>query len=186
MELSLSAAAPRFHFHATLSNINHGTRTVVLDRPYLDKFVDEGHLRWDSLGEFCALVASFEHVGEVFNNDNARLLAETLDQAVGQHLEYSRNPSRRVKELDTRGSHFYLALYWAEALANQTKDSALKAKFTPIYQQLSENQDKIVEELNNESQGKAIDIGGYYLPHEELAAQAMRPSSTLNRVIDSL
>ena len=153
---------------------------------HVQQFVDEGHLRWDSLGEFCALVASFEHVGEVFNNDNARLLAETLDQAVGQHLEYSRNPSRRVKELDTRGSHFYLALYWAEALANQTKDSALKAKFTPIYQQLSENQDKIVEELNNESQGKAIDIGGYYLPHEELAAQAMRPSSTLNRVIDSL
>lgn len=153
---------------------------------HVQQFVDEGHLRWDSLGEFCALVASFEHVGEVFNNDNARLLAETLDQAVGQHLEYSRNPSRRVKELDTRGSHFYLALYWAEALANQTKDSALKAKFTPIYQQLSENQDKIIEELNNESQGKAIDIGGYYLPHEELAAQAMRPSSTLNRVIDSL
>ena len=153
---------------------------------HVQQFVDEGHLRWDSLGEFCALVASFEHVGEVFNNDNARLLAETLDQAVGQHLEYSRNPSRRVKELDTRGSHFYLALYWAEALANQTKDSALKAKFTPIYQQLSENQDKIIEELNNESQGKAIDIGGYYLPHEGLAAQAMRPSSTLNKVIDSV
>ena len=111
---------------------------------------------------------------------------EILNQAIEKFLNNNKSPSRKVCELDNRGSHFYLALYWAEALANQTKDSALKAKFTPIYQQLSENQDKIVEELNNESQGKAIDIGGYYLPHEELAAQAMRPSSTLNRVIDSL
>ena len=122
----------------------------------------------------------------MFNNDNARLLAETLDQAVGQHLEYSRNPSRRVKEIDTRGSHFYLALYWAEALASQTKDPSLKAKFAPIYQQLSDNHDRIIEELNDEAQGKPIDIGGYYLPHETLAGQAMRPSATLNRIIDSL
>ena len=153
---------------------------------HVQQFVEEGHLRWDSLGEFCALVASFEHFGEVFDNAHARLLADTLDQAIGQHLEFSRNPSRRVKELDTRGSHFYLALYWAEALANQTTDPDIKARFTPIFQQLSENQDKIVEELNDVAQGKAIDIGGYYLPHETLSAQAMRPSSTLNRVIDSL
>ena len=153
---------------------------------HVQQFVEEGHLRWDSIGEFCALVASFEHFGEVFDNAHARLLADTLDQAIGQHLEFSRNPSRRVKELDTRGSHFYLALYWAEALANQTTDPDIKARFTPIFQQLSENQDKIVEELNDVAQGKAIDIGGYYLPHETLSAQAMRPSSTLNRVIASL
>ena len=152
---------------------------------HVQQFLEEGHLRWDSLGEFCALVASFEHLGEVFNNDNARLLADTLDQAIGQHLEYSRSPSRRVKELDTRGSHFYLGLYWAEALANQTTNASLKTKFTDVYHQLSENEATIVEELNG-AQGQTINIGGYYHPNDTLASQAMRPSPTLNSIIDAM
>ena len=152
---------------------------------HVQQFLQEGHLRWDSLGEFCALAASFEHFGEVFKNDRAKLLAETLDQAIGQHLEERRAPSRRVNELDTRGSHFYLALYWAEALANQTQDSELQAHFTEAAQALAANQDKIVQELND-AQGQPVDIGGYYLPNDEMAAKAMRPSATLNAIVDSI
>ena len=152
---------------------------------HVQQFLEEGHLRWDSLGEFCALVASFEHLGQVFNNDKAKLLAETLDQAIGQHLEHNRAPSRRVKELDTRGSHFYLALYWAEALAKQTQDPELQARFTAVAQQMSANEDKIVQELND-AQGKPVDIGGYYLPNDEMTAKAMRPSATLNAIVDGI
>ena len=152
---------------------------------HVQQFLQEGHLRWDSLGEFCALAASFEHFGEVFKNDSAKLLAETLDQAIGQHLEQRRAPSRRVNELDTRGSHFYLALYWAEALANQTQDPELQARFTEVAQELAANQDKIVQELND-AQGRPVDIGGYYLPNDEMAAKAMRPSATLNAIVDSI
>ena len=152
---------------------------------HVQQFLEEGHLRWDSLGEFCALVASFEHLGEAFKNDKAKLLAGTLDQAIGQHLEHDRSPSRRVNELDTRGSHFYLALYWAEALAKQTQDSELQARFTPIAQQLAANEDKIVQELND-AQGKPVDIGGYYLPNDAMAAKAMRPSATLNAIVDAI
>ena len=152
---------------------------------HVEQFLDEGHLRWDSLGEFCAIVASFAHLGEVFKNDKAKLLAETLDQAIGQHLEHSRAPSRRVNELDTRGSHFYLALYWAEALAKQTQDSELQARFTPVAQQMAANENEIVQELND-AQGHPVDIGGYYHPNEELTAKAMRPSPTLNAIIDAL
>ncbi len=152
---------------------------------HVQQFLEEGHLRWDSLGEFCALVASFEHVGQVFKNDRANLLAETLDQAIGQHLEHNRAPSRRVNELDTRGSHFYLALYWAEALAKQTKDPELQARFAPVAQQMAANEEKIVQELND-AQGSPVDIGGYYHPNSEMAAQAMRPSATLNAIVDSL
>jgi len=152
---------------------------------HVEQFLQEGHLRWDSLGEFCALVASFEHLGEKFDNDKAKLLAETLDQAIGQHLEHNRAPSRRVKELDTRGSHFYLALYWAEALAKQTQDAELQARFTPVAQQLAANEDKIVQELND-AQGQPVDIGGYYLPDAELTTKAMRPSATLNAIVDAL
>ena len=152
---------------------------------HVQQFLQEGHLRWDSLGEFCALAASFEHFGEVFKNDRAKLLAETLDQAIGQHLEQRRAPSRRVNELDTRGSHFYLALYWAEALANQTQDPELQARFTEVAQQLAANQDKIVQELND-AQGPPVDIGGYYLPNDEMTAKAMRPSATLNAIVDSI
>ena len=152
---------------------------------HVQQLLEEGHLRWDSLGEFCAIVASFEHLGEVFKNDKAKLLAETLDQAIGQHLEHNRAPSRRVKELDTRGSHFYLALYWAEALAKQTQDAELQARFTKVAQQLADNEDKIVQELID-AQGQPVDIGGYYLPNDDLAAKAMRPSSALNAIIDAI
>jgi isocitrate dehydrogenase len=152
---------------------------------HVQQFLEEGHLRWDSLGEFCALVASFEHFGEVFKNDKAKLLAETLDQAIGQHLENRREPSRRVNELDTRGSHFYLALYWAEALAKQTQDPELQARFTPVAQQLAANEDRIVQELID-AQGQPVEIGGYYHPNAEMAAKAMRPSATLNAIVDAI
>ena len=142
-------------------------------------------MRWDSLGEFCALVASFEHYGEVFNSDKAKLLADTLDQAIGEHLEHQRAPSRRVNELDTRGSHFYLALYWAEALARQDEDPELKARFTGVARQMSDNEEKIVQELND-AQGQPVDIGGYYRPDSEMAARAMRPSATLNAILDAM
>ncbi len=152
---------------------------------HVQQFLEEGHLRWDSLGEFCALVASFEHFGNVFKNDKAQVLADTLDQAIGQHLEHRKAPSRRVNELDTRGSHYYLALYWAQALAEQTRDPELQARFIPVAQQLSDNEDKINEELLA-AQGAAVDIGGYYSPDEAMSATAMRPSATLNAIINAL
>ena len=152
---------------------------------HVQQYLEEGHLRWDSLGEFCALVASFEHFGEMHKNEKAKLLAETLDQAIGQHLENRREPSRRVNELDTRGSHFYLALYWAEALAKQTQDPDLQARFTEVAQQLSANKDSIVQELND-AQGQPVDIGGYYHPNVELVANTMRPSATLNAIVDAI
>ena len=152
---------------------------------HVQQFLQEGHLRWDSLGEFCALVASFEHLAQVSKNDRIQFLADTLDEAIGQHLEHNRAPSRRVKELDTRGSHFYLALYWAEALAKQTKDAELQARFTPVAQEMAANEEKIVQELND-AQGQPVDIGGYYHPSEEMTAKAMRPSATLNAIIDAL
>ena len=152
---------------------------------HVQQFLQEGHLRWDSLGEFCALVASFEHLGQVFDNDKAKLLAATLDQAIGQHLEHNRAPSRRVNELDTRGSHFYLALYWAEALAKQTQDPELQARFAGVAKQLGDNEGKIVQELND-AQGHPVDIGGYYLPNDDMTAKCMRPSATLNAIVDAL
>ena len=152
---------------------------------HVQQFLEEGHLRWDSLGEFCALVASFEHCGEALKNDRAKLLAETLDQAIGEHLEYQRAPSRRVNELDTRGSHFYLALYWAQMLAKQTQDPELQARFTEPARQLAANQDKIVKELID-AQGQPVDIGGYYHPNDQMAANAMRPSATLNAIVDAI
>ena len=152
---------------------------------HVQQFLQEGHLRWDSLGEFCALVASFEHCAQVFDNDKAQLLADTLDQAIGDHMEQRRAPSRRVNELDTRGSHFYLALYWAEALAKQTRDTELAARFTEVARQMAANEEKIVQELND-AQGQPVDIGGYYHPNDEMAAKAMRPSATLNAIVDSI
>ena len=152
---------------------------------HVEQFLEEGHLRWDSMGEFCAIVASFEHSGEMFKNAKAKLLAETLDQAIGKHLENRREPSRRVNELDTRGSHYYLALYWAEAMAKQTKYPDLQARFANVAQQLAANEDKIIKELNG-AQGKPVDIGGYYRPNDELAAKAMRPSATLNAIVDAI
>ena len=152
---------------------------------HVQQFVEEGHLRWDSLGEFCALVASFEHYAAVHKNDRAQILADTLDIAIGEHMEHRRQPSRRVNELDTRGSHFYLALYWAEALANQTNDSELQSVFTKVAQDITANEQKIVQELI-EAQGESVDIGGYYLPNDELASKVMRPSTTLNSIIDQI
>ena len=152
---------------------------------HVQQFLEEGHLRWDSLGEFCALVASFEHFGEVFKNDRSKILAETLDQAIGEHLEHQRAPSRRVNELDTRGSHFYLALYWAQMLAQQTQDPELQARFSEVARQMADNEDKIVQELID-AQGQPVDIGGYYHPNDAMAAKAMRPSATMNAIVDAI
>ncbi len=152
---------------------------------HVQQFLEEGHLRWDSLGEFCALVASFEHCAQAFKNDKAQLLAHTLDQAIGEHLEHRRAPSRRVNELDTRGSHFYLALYWAEALARQTQDTEIQARFAKVARQLEDNEEKILQELT-EAQGQPVDIGGYYIPDDETAARAMRPSATLNAIVNAI
>lgn len=152
---------------------------------HVQQFLAEGYLRWDSLGEFTALCASLEHMANLYNDDKARVLSETLDKAVEKFLDNKKSPARKVGEIDNRGSHFYLALYWAEALANQTKDPELKAKFEKVYKQLSENEEKINKELIG-AQGKPQDIGGYYRPDDAKASQAMRPSPTLNAIIDSI
>jgi isocitrate dehydrogenase len=150
---------------------------------HVTQFVDEGHLRWDSLGEFLATAASFEHLADATDNPSAHILADTLDIATSKLLDEGKSPSRKVNELDNRGSHFYLAMYWAQAIANQDKDAELKAKFTVLAEQLSSNEDKIVAELND-AQGKEVDIEGYYYPSEDKAIAAMRPSSTFNAIID--
>jgi isocitrate dehydrogenase len=152
---------------------------------HVEQFLQEGHLRWDSLGEFCALVPSFEHIFSTFNNEKARIFAQTLDRAIGRFLENEKSPSRKVHELDTRGSHFYLALYWAQTLAEQDMDSALQERFTEVARKLGENEDKIIAELNN-AQGQPADIGGYYRPEPVKAARAMRPSATFNALVDTL
>ena len=151
---------------------------------HVQQFLKEGHLRWDSLGEFCALVPSFEHVYSTFKNEKAKIFAETLDRAIGKFLENGRSPSRRVHELDTRGSHFYLALYWAESLASQDGDAGLKVRFTKIAAALAADETKIIEELNG-AQGRPMDIGGYYRPDREKTTRAMRPSATLNAIVDT-
>ncbi|ELM6619191.1 NADP-dependent isocitrate dehydrogenase [Vibrio fluvialis] len=143
----------------------------------------ENHLRWDSLGEFLALAASLEHLSVVTGNAKAQVLADALDKATGKFLDTNKSPSRKVGELDNRGSHFYLAMYWAEALAEQTADADLAAEFAPIAKQLKDNEEKIVAELNG-AQGVAGDLGGYYLPEFEKAAPLMRPSATLNHIVD--
>lgn len=152
---------------------------------HVQQFLKEGHLRWDSLGEYCALVPSLELAAEKTGNETATLLAETLDNAVGKYLENSRYPSRKVNEIDNRGSSFYLAMYWAEAMAEQNKNLEMKDRFTRIAKELKENEEKINQELLS-AQGKAVDIGGYYFSDFELTEKAMRPSETLNRIIDSL
>ena len=152
---------------------------------HVQQFEQENHLRWDSLGEFLALAVSLEHLANTFDNGRAQTLADALDTATGQYLENGKSPSRKVNELDNRGSHFYVAMYWAQALAAQTADADLQATFTPVAKQLTANEEKIVAELNA-VQGQPIDIGGYYVPNAELAAQAMRPSATLNGIIDAI
>ena len=152
---------------------------------HVQQFEKEGHLRWDSLGEFLALAVSFEHLANSSGNEKARLLGETLDAATEKFLAENKSPSRKVNELDNRGSHFYLAMYWAGALAAQDKDADLKATFAPIAEAMTANEEKIVTELND-AQGSAMDIGGYYNPDEVLASKAMRPSTTFNQIIDSV
>jgi len=151
---------------------------------HVQQFTKENHLRWDSLGEFLALAASLEHLSVTTKNDKAHILAETLDQATETFLINRRSPSRKVKELDNRGSHFYLTMYWAEALANQTKDQKLRRRFTELAKELKENESEIVEEFIA-AQGKPVDLGGYYKPNDVLATKAMRPSATFNAVMDS-
>ncbi|MFT7298768.1 MAG: isocitrate dehydrogenase, partial [Sphingobacteriales bacterium] len=152
---------------------------------HVQQFEQENHLRWDSLGEFLALAVSLEHVAEKYNLPKAQVLADTLDEATELFLENDKSPSRTVGELDNRGSHFYLAMYWAQQLAKQNKDSDLKAMFASIAEELTANEDKIVNELNS-AQGNPVDLQGYYIISYKLASQAMRPSKTLNSVIDGL
>jgi len=152
---------------------------------HVQQFLKEGHLRWDSLGEFCALVPSFEHIYHTSGNNKASIFAETLDRAIGRFLENEKSPSRKVHELDTRGSHFYLALYWAQTLAEQDQDKDLKSRFAAVAEKLEENEGKIIEELNG-AQGGPVDIGGYYRPDFTKISRAMRPSTTFNAIIDNL
>ncbi len=152
---------------------------------HVQQFQKEGYLRWDSLGEFSALAASLEHIGSTSQNPRAALLADTLDQAIGAFLDNNKSPARKVGEIDNRGSHFYLALYWAEALAAQTTDDGLRQRFTGVTQQLRENEAKINAELIA-AQGRPQDLGGYYQPDRQKTARAMRPSPTFNAIIDAL
>jgi isocitrate dehydrogenase len=152
---------------------------------HVEQFVEEGYLRWDSLGEFLALQASLEHLSQTQNNAKAQVLADALDEANALFLANDKSPARKVGQIDNRGSHFYLALYWAQELAKQTKDADLAAKFSALASVLAENEAKINEELIA-AQGKAQNIGGYYFPNNELAGQAMRPSATLNNAISGL
>ncbi len=152
---------------------------------HVQQFQKEGYLRWDSLGEFSAIAASLEHVAQSFGNDKARILAETLDHAIGKFLDNDKSPARKVGQIDNRGSHFYLALYWAEALAAQQEDQELQARFATVAQQLGDSEAKINEELIG-AQGKPVDMGGYYNPDEALTTKAMRPSATFNAIIDAL
>ncbi|WP_305806391.1 NADP-dependent isocitrate dehydrogenase [Stenotrophomonas sp. YIM B06876] len=152
---------------------------------HVEQFVEEDYLRWDSLGEFLALAASLEHLSQRYGNQSAGVLAKALDQANGVFLDNDKSPSRKLGGIDNRGSHFYLAMYWAQALAAQDEDAALKARFAPLAQALAANETAIVDELAA-VQGKAVDIGGYYRPDVEKVAQAMRPSATFNRTLAAL
>lgn len=152
---------------------------------HVQQFHEEGYLRWDSLGEFLALAASLEHLSKASNNPSAKILADTLDRANAKFLESNKSPARKVGEIDNRGSHFYLALYWAQALAEQTEDKNLQARFAKVAKQLAENEAKITAELLG-AQGKPVDMGGYYHPDQEKTTKAMRPSPTLNAIVDAI
>jgi isocitrate dehydrogenase len=152
---------------------------------HVQQFLEENHLRWDSLGEFLALGPSLELLAEKDDEPRARLLAETLDRAIGRHLEEDRSPKRKVGELDNRGSHFYLALYWAQELAEQDDDGELSERFGALAQRLAENEEKIVEELSA-VQGSSVEIDGYYRPDPDKVTAAMRPSQTLNEALEKL
>jgi isocitrate dehydrogenase len=152
---------------------------------HVQQFVAENYLRWDSLGEFLALAVSLEHLGDNYDNAKAKVLGATLDDATGKFLLENKSPTRRLGGIDNRGSHFYLALYWAEALAAQNDDADLKAEFTPIAQTMLEHEARIVEELI-EVQGEDIEIGGYYQPNDEMTSKAMRASATFNKIINEI
>jgi isocitrate dehydrogenase len=152
---------------------------------HVEQFVEENHLRWDSLGEFLALAVSLEHLAKTNNNPKAQILADTLDDATEKLLQNGKSPSRKVNELDNRGSHFYLALFWAEALAKQTDDTDLKNEFAKLFKELQSHEPKIVTELN-EVQAQPMDIGGYYKPNDSLVKNAMRPSATFNTIIKNI
>jgi len=152
---------------------------------HVQQFVKEGYLRWDSLGEFSALAASLEHLGNAFRNEKALVFAETLDQAIGKFLDNNKSPARKLGQIDNRGSHFYLALYWAQALAAQTRDKELQARFAKVAQRLGDNEAKIAKDLID-AQGKPMDIGGYYDPDPVKTSKAMRPSATFNAIIDAI
>ncbi len=152
---------------------------------HVQQFVEEGHLRWDSLGEFLALAESFEHLGNTYNDDKAKLFSKTLGEANCKFLESNKSPSRKVNELDNRGSHFYLAMYWAQSLANQSEDAELKARFEGFAKELADNESKIIDELNA-AQGSPQDIGGYFDPDDEKTSKAMRPSATFNAALEAL
>ncbi|SOF00102.1 isocitrate dehydrogenase [Burkholderia sp. OK233] len=152
---------------------------------HVQQLVEEGFLRWDSLGEFLALAASLEHLSGAYHNPKAQVLAKTLDQATGKFLDNDRSPARKIGGIDNRGSHFYLAMYWAEALAAQTEDAALQAQFAGVAKAMADNEAKIIEELGA-AQGKPVEIGGYYRPNVELTSKAMRPSATLNKIVDAI
>ncbi len=152
---------------------------------HIQQFLEEGHLRWDSLGEFLALAISFEHLGTNFNAPKAVVLSKALDKATEAYLQENRSPSRKVNELDNRGSHFYLTLYWAQALAEQNEDKELKAKFIPIAKTLAEKADVILQELID-AQGNPVDINGYYYPDTDLVFEAMRPSATFNAILEGI
>jgi len=152
---------------------------------HVQQFEKENHLRWDSLGEFLALAVSFDHLGEHFDHAGAKLIGAALDEAAKAYLLENKSPSRKVHELDNRGSHYFLATFWAKALAEQTEDAELAATFAPIAEALASNEEAIVSELNG-VQGPSMDIGGYYMPNDEAAEAAMRPSATLNGIIDGI
>ncbi|MBE0551502.1 MAG: NADP-dependent isocitrate dehydrogenase [Ignavibacterium sp.] len=152
---------------------------------HVQQLLKENHLRWDSLGEYCAIVPSLEMIAEKTGNLKAALLAETLDTAIGKYLENSRYPSRKAGEIDNRGSSFYLSFYWAEALSEQNKDAELKSRFLKMYEQLKANEEQIVKDLIS-VQGKAVDVGGYYLPDDKKANEVMRPSFPFNKIIDEM
>jgi len=152
---------------------------------HVQQFQEEGYLRWDSLGEYMALAASLQHLGEQFGNAGALVLADALDKATARYLQEGKEPARKVGQIDNRGSSFYLTLYWAQALAQQTTDAALAERFRPIAEALASNEEKIAGELIA-AQGKPVELGGYYMPDPELTAAALRPSRTLNAVIDGI
>jgi isocitrate dehydrogenase len=152
---------------------------------HVQQLLKEGHIRWDSLGEYCALVPSFEMIADKTGNKKAVVIAKTLDDAVGKYLENARYPSRKVNEIDNRGSSFYLSMYWAEALANQNDDMEIKNRFVNVAKELAEKESVIIAELLS-AQGRPADIGGYYMPDDAKAYKEMRPSPTFNAIIDAM